>query len=328
MDRNVPAVVATLFETGHYEAGVAALLNSLLQAGFRGRIWCGVRGVAPDWLAPAEVQRCVGSAFTVNLIQLETDYHLALYKPHFMMRVAQEEPAAPSLVYLDPDIVVKCKWDFVERWCGRGIAAIADAEMWFMPASSPGRRDWLEYRQQVDPAFDAASATTTMNVYCNSGFVGVSKRCEPFWELWRMLLDETVARGPAQAEALRGPRPGSWFADQELFNIALMDWASDACIMGPEAMDFAPGGDVFNHAIGTPKPWQRHFVRSALVGHWADATDWTHFRYREGPFLPIAPWRQRYRLATYRVARAIGGYRMARAIGRMTRRIATKLASD
>src|SRR5665213_2075059 len=110
------AVVATLFEAGHYEAGVAALLNSLVEAGYRGRVWCGVRGAAPPWLHPATVEACVGTAITVTTVQVATDYHLTMYKPHFMSFVAQQEPSATSLVYFDPDIVVKCCWPFVERW--------------------------------------------------------------------------------------------------------------------------------------------------------------------------------------------------------------------
>ena len=92
------AVVVTVFESGHYEAGVAALLNSLLEAGFGGRIWCGVRGAPPAWLEPTAVAERVGDAFTVITVPLETEYPLALYKPHFMLSVAEQEPAATALV--------------------------------------------------------------------------------------------------------------------------------------------------------------------------------------------------------------------------------------
>lgn len=297
-------VVATVFEVGHYEAGVAALLNSLIEAGYRGHMWCGVRGATPAWLEPQCVAECTGGAFAVTTVELATERHLALYKPHFMMQVAREEDASTNVAYLDPDVVVKCDWAFVDRWCSRGIAAVAD-DAPQMPASSPERRDWLDFRRQVSPAFDPSRAGP-LDVYCNSGFIGVSRRCEAFLELWRCLLDETVARGAAQAKALHGPRPGEWFVDQEVFNMALMEWASEACVMGPEAMDFSKCGGVFNHAIGTPKPWQHHAVTDTLLGRRAATSDWIHFRYRQGPFLPISAARLRYIRLRYVAACGIG----------------------
>jgi hypothetical protein len=172
------AVVATLFERGHYEVGVAALLNSLIRSGFRGRVWCGIRGVTPAWLEPQRVSECAHGKLAVVTVNLDTERHLALYKPHFMMQVAQEEAAATSVVYLDPDIVVKCDWAFLERWCNRGIAAIADNGP-SMPASSPERLDWRDFRAQISPAFDETRARP-LDFYCNSGFVGVNRRCDAY----------------------------------------------------------------------------------------------------------------------------------------------------
>lgn len=300
------AVVATLFEAGHYEAGVAALLNSLFHAGFRGRVWCGVRGAVPEWLAPAAVEACVGAALRITVVEVTTDYHLTMYKPHFMSLVAQGEPAAASCVYFDPDVVVKCSWPFIERWAARGIAAIADPT-WLMPASSPVRCDWADARQRMGLAPTEDASLAALDIYCNAGFIGVSRQCEEFWVVWRTLIDEVIARGQAQMDVWRG-RPGAtmWQADQDLFNVALTDWGSSAHVMGPEAMDFASGGYVFSHATGTPKPWRGHCIRSALAGRPPAKSHREYLRYREGPFHPLGRLRLRQKVGSYKIARAIG----------------------
>jgi len=302
----VTAVVATLFETGHYEAGVAALLNSLVAAGYRGRVWCGFRGVPPAWLEPSAVKARVGDAITIRCVPVTTTGHLTMYKPHFMNIVAQEERAAASLVYLDPDIVVKCGWPFIDRWCARGIAAIADLN-WCMPASSPVRSDWDDARRNA--AFDVSTSVRSapLDLYCNAGFVGVSNHCRGFWEAWQKLIDAAVGAGEAWAEALsEGRGMGLWQLDQDLLNIVLMDWACHAHLMGPEAMDFAPGGCVLSHAAGTPKPWQRHFIWSALRGKPPSKIDREYLRYADGPFRRSSAASVRRKLVCYKAARALG----------------------
>jgi hypothetical protein len=305
----VTAVVATLFEAGHYEAGVAALLNSLLASGFRGRVWCGVRGDVPQWLDPLAVQSAVGDAITVKIMPLSPPGHLTMYKPHFMTAIAQKELAATSLVYFDPDIVVKCGWAFIDRWCARGIAAIADLN-WCLPASSPVRADWDDARGKFSLGLPIPEQSTRLELYCNAGFVGVSKLCEGFWTTWQDLIDTTHAAGPtcetALSEGRSMGRVGEWHLDQDLLNIALMDWAHRAYLMGPEAMDFAPGGDVLSHATGTPKPWQRHFIRGALSGRSPSKRDREYLRYAAGPFQLYTSRALRRKLCCYRAARVLG----------------------
>ena len=38
------------------------------------------------------------------------------------------------------------------------------------------------------------------------------------------------------------------------------------CTLGPEGMDFRPGGYVMSHAVNSPKPWARDYMKFALQG--------------------------------------------------------------
>jgi hypothetical protein len=302
----VASVVMTLFESGSHEEGVAALLNSLCEAGFRGNVWLGVSGPVPSWLTPASVESWVGTQFVVCVAPVTADGAQLLRKPQLMSFVAKREPKATSYIYFDPDVVVKCRWSFVERWCARGVAAVADKE-WCLAASSPVRSQWSEWRESlgIGDAFDEPSGP--VNVYCNAGFVGVSADCVPFIGHWRRLAEAACgveAEGaPAVSTETGGEEPD---LDRQVFNIALMAWGRRAHLMGPEAMDFAPGGYVFSHAIGQPKPWRRHFIRGALVGRPPSKRDREHWRYRAGPIHPASDVVLRWKRLSYKVGRGLG----------------------
>lgn len=297
------SVVTTLFEAGPYEEGAAALLNSLVAAGFEGRVYCGIRGAVPKWLAPEEVRRCVGESIEIRAVSPATSRHLTLYKADFLRLVADQEPDAASIVYFDPDLVVKCEWSFVERWAASGIAAVADIKP-TMPRSSPIRHDWLALCVTLGVSFEQSS--TALDTYCNAGFVGVNRACLGFLELWSALIDAVLAANPDGAPPIVR-RPAGAGRDQDLFNIALMGWGEQVSLMGREAMDFEAGGGVFSHATGRRlKPWNGRFVRSALVGRPPGRGERWYLHYRGGPFDPPGRWKMGMRRASYRAGRAIG----------------------
>lgn len=313
------AVVITLFEAGDYEEGAAALLNSLVRSGFEGRVWCGVRGLNASRLAIQFADQKLDGKVEIKCIEVKTHYHLRDYKPHFMMEIAAREPDAECFVYFDPDIVVKCKWTFVHAWCLEGIAAIGD-EKWHMPASSPIRAQWLEQRRRLDVRLFPMEALGELDMYCNSGFVGVPSAQKEFLELWAELIDKVLDGGPVEMQRLIGRRgaepvdvkddraePVNTF-DQDLFNIALMKFGTYTKLMGSEAMDFASGGRIFSHATGTPKPWARKHIRLALRGYPPSKRDGQVLRHARGSISLVSTLTYRRRLAAYRLARLMGSF--------------------
>jgi hypothetical protein len=59
----------------------------------------------------------------------------------------------------------------------------------------------------------------------------------------------------------------TWQAtDQDLLNIVAMTTDVPLTTLGPDGMDFVPGGYVMSHAVNSPKPWGRSYLKVALTG--------------------------------------------------------------
>src|SRR5450631_3672108 len=86
--------ICTLFEN-NYHYGVAALTNSLYISGYRGAIYAGYRGTLPPWCLNAKENKLlnwpdsktleVADGIQIHFLPLNTPYHLANYKPDFML---------------------------------------------------------------------------------------------------------------------------------------------------------------------------------------------------------------------------------------------------
>ena len=311
-------VVTTLFEAGDYEEGACALLHSLRDSGYEGQVMCGVRDIGRSRLARRFEGSTLGGRIELVFSELGTEYHLSNYKPHFMLDMASRLPEVTHIVYFDPDLVVKCGWPFVARWCRENIAAVAD-ENWFMPRSSPIRAQWRDLAGRLQVNGVGRARQGALDLYCNAGFVGLPMRFKGFLELWAGLIDSVLREGQMEEQRLVS-REGAETAevsdglagsvkqvDQELFNVALMEFDDRVSLMGPEAMDFASGGRIFSHATGSPKPWNRDYIRMALRGYPPSKRDLEVLRKGAGQLSLVSDSVHRRRLAAYRVARVIGG---------------------
>src|SRR5207237_601643 len=116
--------ICTLAE-GDFHLGVGALANSLVDHGFTGIIWVGIRGPLPPWAAAAK--NCgrwhalaASDDLELRFIALTTKAHFTNFKPEFLRQVWQLQPEAERLFYFDPDIVIKARWSFFEEWADYG----------------------------------------------------------------------------------------------------------------------------------------------------------------------------------------------------------------
>ncbi|GAB2580973.1 hypothetical protein [Spirosoma areae] len=268
------SVVCTLFE-GHYHYGVAALVNSLYQQGFRGDIYAGYRGELPNWIKNAKANKSLNwpdatTAILAEDLQLHflpvvNDYHFTNYKPNFILNV-WNGPAkdAEGIFYFDPDIINKCSWSFYERWITYGVAIVREIVWNDMPPSHPKRQQWAEVAKSGN-----LFIKNDLNSYLNAGFIGVNKSQVSFLNMWVNLMDLAVENfGYDKSSFAQSIYNNDLFTvgDQDLLNLTAMCTDQPISEMGPEGMDFTYGGWTMSHATGSPKPWKKKFINSFLKG--------------------------------------------------------------
>jgi len=264
--------ICTLFERD-YSKGLGALLNSLVLAGYSGSVYAGYRGDLPGWFQENLSVTCAFSnsrSFTVQGIQvhfilLQTDFHFTNYKPFFLSEVISTLPDVDRLIYFDPDIVLKCKWEFLEQWISAGVAVVHEIVIHDMHKNHPRRAAWV--RSTSDAGFEV---NNDFNHYVNAGFVGLDRTCFQVIDIWKKLIEFAIDRHDFNKSTLvqsKDPN-GLWhIGDQDLFNLALMYSSCKVSAMGPEAMDFIYGGMVMSHCTGNPKPWQGSLLFQSLKGN-------------------------------------------------------------
>lgn len=286
------SAVCTLFE-GHYHHGVAALTNSLYQNGFRGDVFAGYRGQLPAWAAEAAVNNNIAwpgctsynaaEGLAVHFLPVDTHFHLAHYKPDFMHTLLTDVAKnADGIAYFDPDIVIKCKWEFYENWMANGVALVHEIVSNDMPPTHPSRKKWEQvikmYNRQV---------THHLYSYLNCGFCGVNRAYTEFLKVWSDVIQIAVKhynQNPAQFASF--DRTSTfWSIDQDAFNIAAMCCNSPLSEIGSEGMDFIASGWTMSHATGSPKPWKKNFLLGALDGKPPTTPEKSYWQYADTPIL-------------------------------------------
>jgi hypothetical protein len=305
------SALCTLFE-GHYHLGAAALINSVHAAGFRGRIICGYRGVLPPWAEPVRPAdggasvRDLGDGCEIWFVPVATTMHFTNFKPSFMLEMWEKGPAAGAdkFFYFDPDIVVKCPWEVVERWGEDGLALCEDVN-YYLPARHPLRLGWMAWLK--GQAIDVRPPQHTR--YYSGGFIGVPVAARSFLALWAQLIGK-IGDATGSLTVLKHGGANSLFhsTDQDALNMALMCMDVTVNGTGPEGMDFAPGGHLLSHAIGGRKPWRGGFVQQALQGYPPSLAAKSFFQHVAAP-IPVFTSSERAWLEfTLRAAAFIGRF--------------------
>lgn len=302
--------VCTLFEKD-YHLGTGALVNSLFDNGFRGIFWAGYRGDLPPWAHPirsngAYAEFKVAEDCYIRFVLLDTPRHFAYYKPDFMQYLWQHYCAdADALCYFDPDITIKCPWSFFEAWVQHGLAVCEDINN-YMPDDHPVRQAWKEYAQD-----HGLACHRPLQRYFNSGFVGVRKGDLNVLELWRGLIDMVGSEGSDLSHFQRQDFAFPYIRnDQDAFNLALMLSTNPLSTVGPEGMDFVPGGQIMSHAAGAgaKKPWKKAMARAALGGVAPTLADKRYWQYAESPIRLYSPPYVRWKKLDIKVGAAIGRF--------------------
>ncbi len=319
MTRRQP-VIATLFE-GDLHHGLAALINSLCAAGFRGHVYCGYRGTRPWWAAGADVLS-PQPGFTVSFVSLDTERHLTFYKPHFVELVWRElAPDATSVTFIDCDIVVLCPWEFVAFWLEQGIALVEDMGKSGMSPRHPLRHAWRAFLAER-----GLHADHSVSRYYNAGFVGIDGRYRSFLALWKDCVDAVYnagpigqGTGPLFTRQATNPVPGSrriletmavdYLLDQDGLNMAVMATDQSISDVGPEGMAFVPGARIMAHAVGPRKPWRKRPILDLLsAGRPPTAADRAFWEHAAGPVETLDAGLIRRRRQGVRVAQAAGHF--------------------
>ncbi len=284
--------ICTLFE-GDYHLGLAALVNSLVRAGYAGTVWAGYRGALPPWLkqlrrldAPGE-EYAVAEQVRLAFLPLHTEIHFTHYKPRFMLDLfAGPAGDCEYLWYLDPDIFVRCNWTFFADWQQNGIALCQEITNNILPADSPLRQKWVRIAGKI-----GLDHPRPLNHYFSAGLVGVSAQYTSFLEDWWKILGLAEAEGIDLNRFMPGNRESALYApDQDGLNIAAMYTEYPLTTMGPEAMGFVPGGFTVYHAVG-PKPWRASFLKRSLAGMPPSGADKFYFTQVSYPIRVYSPVR-------------------------------------
>jgi hypothetical protein len=300
--------VCTLYE-GHYHLGVGALLNSLYRSGFRGEALIGFRGKLPSW---AGAGATVGIRFELpsapglglRFVKIQDRMHFTNYKPTFLLRGFEEFcPGAEMGFYFDPDILVRCGWDFFEKWVEVGVALCEDMFP-RMPPTHPHRAEWARHAASA-----GCQARRQLEGYLNGGLVGLQREHKGFLEIWKKLLD---ALGP---EALTRYKFGGRdhflsSMDQDMLNATAMTSVEPISVIGPDAMGFFPGANsLMLHAAGSPKPWRKRMLwRTLTLGRRPTMADREFYVHTQHPIRLFSKPAFFFRKLDLRLGCAIGRY--------------------
>ncbi len=278
-------VICSLFE-GDFHLGLAALINSLVKAGFCGLFWIGCRGILPPWTN--QLKRSEDGLFQVGGASLgfetiKSERHFGQYKPEFLSSVIDRGIARKHLWYFDPDITVICEWGFYERWVRHGVCLCQESTMGTMSSRHPFRCEWIDLARGAG----WGEPLRQQDRYYNSGFVGLDVAHRAFLARWMGAVRLANRFGLPPGQFQNRP-PTQLFAtvDQDSLNIATMYSETPFSTMGPEGMGFVPGAIAMYHSVGPPKPWRKKFLRSCLRGIPPNSADKHFLLCANGPIYP------------------------------------------
>lgn len=248
------AAVCTLTDAT-FEPGCAALLSSLHDCGFRGRVVVGLVGTGH--VLPARVAEAPPTGLDIAFLSLPDRPNVNAHKP-FLLGHCLQDPAVDAAFFFDADIVCCKVWRHFEDWVANGIAVCSDVNFLWMPPNHPHRA--FHRRALGDLGLPCRDTVG----YANGGFLGLRREHAAILDAWQRLLDWIDGGG--------GPQWDGWSLeagfgkyDQDALNAALMAVEAPVAFVGPEGMSFAGSLGYMVHPIGPRKPWKRGFLRDLVL---------------------------------------------------------------
>jgi hypothetical protein len=308
------SAVCTLFGGQYHHYGLGALANSLFVHGFRGTIFAGYDGPLPPWVKNLEKgdgydDFKAADGLMIRFIPLQPKIHFACYKPDFMLQVWEKHcPEVKSLFYFDPDITISCNWKFFEEWVEAGVALCHNVGPGF-PCNHPFRYTWRKFMEKEN-----LPNRRELDEYFNSGFIGVKASDCNYIKTWAGIIEKLNAAGlidssKFSADPICGR--GAYFAnDQDALNIAAMASPFPISSIGQEAMGFAYGGslNVMLHAIGSPKPWAKSYIRSAFKGRGPSSAEKAYWDFTKKPISTYSPIQRLLKKSDLLCGKILGRY--------------------
>jgi hypothetical protein len=274
------SAICTLFEKD-YHFGLATFVNSLISNGFKGVIWAGYKGDIPFWVKAFQIKQMtdydvcqLNESTSINFVKIHVDKHLTNHKPDFMLDILNiYDTSCDSLLYFDPDIVIKNRWSVFEEWIQWGVLFCEDVNS---PINRyhPLRKLWIDHYRRHNILL-----LNNKDIYVNGGFVALKRNNKSFLEHWKHIQDiMSEELGGLKGWGLKDRTFLFSMTDQDALNIAIMS-DENVTILGKDAMDIIHGGYIMSHAIGPDKPWKNKYIKNALSGKSPSATDrlfWSH----------------------------------------------------
>jgi hypothetical protein len=283
-------VICTLYE-GDFQAGVATLINSLVHSGFKGLFRVGHRGKLPSWAASLPVRQDglfqVGDA-ALSFETIKSNRHFGQYKPEFMRSLIDRGIARRHLWYFDPDITVRCAWNFYERWVRHGVCICQDINGGTMASNHPIRAEWIALATDGD----WGEPLRRPERYFNSGFVGMAIEQKAFLDTWIRAIRLANSAGVTLDQFQKGNRSQTFYTvDQDALNITSMYAPVPFSIIGPEGMGWVNGGFTMYHSVGVQKPWRKSFLGALAKGNPPSNADKHFLQCADGPIRPYSAGR-------------------------------------
>lgn len=251
-------IIVCLYD-GEYHLGLAALINSLVTAKYKGLINTAYRGVLPPWISQLKYvdnnYYQITDDMVINFELVNTHMNMAYYKPYFIRQTVNDYALAKKIFYFDVDIVINAPWSFFSAWLEDHVCLCLDNSYEYVHNNHPWRKDWKKLANMEKTFFNPQTA------YVNSGFIGILRKNINLIDKWISLTERFEELGGSVKEIFQEGH-NSYKGDQDLLNAAItVSPDIELSLIGKEGMGFTQPAYLMTHAVSKIKPWNKNYLK-------------------------------------------------------------------